>query len=72
MVSIKIGKCQVEVETARRVTVIYGSQDTPRFLTVVGNDHEAWSIADSGDELGTRPKGVVVHGKRVPKGVKLA
>jgi len=72
MASIRSGKCQIEVETARRVTVIYGYADTPRFLTVVGNNGEAWSIADDGGELGTRPKGVVVHGKRPPKGVKTA
>jgi len=71
MVSIRIGDCQVEVEAARRVTVIYGDSDRPRYLMVVGDDGEAWSLADFGGELGTRPKGVTVHRAR-KAAVKLA
>lgn len=72
MVSVKIGPYQVEVETARRVTVLYGDQTMPRYLTVVGRDGEAWSLADDGSELGTRPKGVKVLGKGKGRPVKLA
>lgn len=61
MISIRLGNCQIEVEgSVRRVTITYGESPKPRYLTVVGDDNEGWSLDVEGNELGVRPTGVTL------------